>query len=268
MHLPARQKASGTARKLREEQIVKLMFPTFNEQARSLPKDALGCTGEAVFSSPVFNGGQLVRRSAWPFVEQEGDITYGSGGDRLKVVWLRTHEFTDGTSAGPVAVYRTSERFAELFALGVHRGQPDKAHLGMARMGSDILVTMEQDGCSNRKEGSACETTLRVLLPRRGVPNELVVVPVERVAYKNDRSKGMLEYRLTSIADFREDSIHLVEQILVKEDKGDTFRKAEHERHFLVDDSGNASASEPSLWDQFFNTEAAPAPKTSPPPPR
>ncbi|MCL2725578.1 MAG: hypothetical protein FWD69_14185 [Polyangiaceae bacterium] len=266
MHLPTRRTATGTARKLREEEIVKLMFPAFDDKTRSLPQGALTCTGAAIFNSPVFTGGQIVRRSAWPFVQQEGDITYGSGGDRLKVVWLRTHEFSDGTFAGPLAVYRTSERFAELFALGVHRGKPDKARLGTARMGGEVLVTVEQDGCSNRKEGSPCQTMLSVLLPRRGVLTEFMNVPVERVGYsgKNERgAMGVLEYRLTSVPDFRQDSVHLVEQIRVQDDTGREFRKAEHERLFTIDDNGNVVAAEPPLWDQFVKADAAPAPRAS-----
>ncbi|MCL2778308.1 MAG: hypothetical protein FWD73_09915 [Polyangiaceae bacterium] len=276
MHLPARRTASGTARKLLEPEIVKLIFPVFNDKTRSLAQGALACTGATIFDDPIFNGGQIVRHSAWPFVEQEGDLTYGSGADRLKVVWLRTHVFPDGTFAGPIAIYRTSERFAEVFAVGVHRGQPATTSLGVARMGGDVLVTVQQDGCSNRKEGSACQTMLDVLLPRRGALTEFVRVPVERVAYsaRGERgSVGVLEYRMTSVTNFGEDSIHLLEQIHVRDDTGRDFRRAEHERLITVDDSGHPTSSEPPLWDQFVKVDAegrsAPAtPTTKASPPR
>ena len=122
------------------------MFPAFDEEKRALPQGAETCNGAAIFDDPIFQEAQLVRRSAWPFLEQEGDITYGSGGDRLKIVWLRTHKFPDGTAAGPLAVIRSGERFADLFAMGALRSPSEKTKLGSARMGGDFLVTAESDG--------------------------------------------------------------------------------------------------------------------------
>jgi hypothetical protein len=242
-------------RKLREEQIVKLMFPAFDEEKRTLPQGAESCTGLPAFEDPVFHGAQLVRRNAWPFVEQEGDVTYGSGGDRLKIVWLRTHFFDDGTAAGPVAVIRSGERFAELFAFGAYRGQPEHTRLSTVRMAGDYLITAEDDGCTTHKEGTPCQTMLSVFLPRKGKFMPLLNVALQRVAYSGRAergSMGILEYRLTSVPEFRDDAIKLVEQVRVKDDTGRELRKAEHQRVITLDDKGAAKASEPSLWDEII----------------
>ena len=259
LHLPERRAGSaGTARKLREDEIVKLMFPSFDESKRTLPQGARSCTGSAVFDDPLFRDGQLVRSKAWPFIEQEGDMIYGGGGDRLKIVWLRTHTYADGSAAGPLAVIRSGERFAELFAVGTYKSQPERTRLATVRMGSEYLVTAEDDGCASHKEGAACQTILSVLLPRKGRFLPVVDVPVERIGYsgKAERgSLGVLEYRLTSVPEFKDDAIKVVEQVRVKDDTGRELRKAEHERVITVDDRGGATASEPSLWDQVIKSE-------------
>ena len=269
LHLPARRPGSaGTIRKLREEQIVKLMFPSFDEDKRVLPQNAQTCTGASVFVEPMFREAQLVRRNAWPFIEQEGDVTYGGGGDRLKIVWLRTHTYADGTAAGPLAVIRSGERFAELFAIGAYRSQPDHTRFATVRMGGDYLLTAEDDGCTARKQSASCQTILSVFLPRKGKFLPVVDVPVERIAYSGRAergSMGVLEYRLTSVPEFRDDAIKLVEQVRVKDDTGRELRKAEHERVITMDDRGTATATEPSLWDQVIKADkvedARPAPR-------
>lgn len=249
-------------RKLREEEVVKLMFPTFDEEKRELPGGAQTCTGSPVFDDPLFRDAQLVRRNAWPFVEQEGDVTYGSGGDRLKLVWLRTHAYGDGSAAGPLAVVRSGERFAELFAVGALKSQPERTRIAAVRMGGDYVITAESDGCTGHKAGTACLTSMRVFAPRKGKLMPIVDVPVERVGYGGKPEKGssgVLEYRLTSVPEFKEDAIKIVEQVRVKDDAGRELRKAEHERVFTFDEKGVATASEPSLWEQIVKEEA-PAP--------
>jgi hypothetical protein len=248
-------------RKLREEEIIKLMFPTFDEEKRALPQGAPACTGLAIFDDPMFRDAQLVRRNAWPFVEQEGDVVYGSGGDRLKIIWLRTHTAKDGSAVGPIAVVRSGERFAELFAIGSLKSQPERTRLGTVRMGGDFLVTAENDGCTGHKPGVGCQTTLSVFVPRKGKVSSVVQVAVERVAYSGRAEKGamgVLEYRMTSVPEFKADAIKLVEQVRVKDDTGRELRKAEHERVFTIDENGTAVASEGSLWDEVVKEDAPP----------
>ena len=259
LQLPARRASSaGTVRKLNEEQVVKLVFPTFDEQKHSLAQGAKSCTGAPVFDSALFRNAKLARQDTWPFIEQEGDVTYGGGGDGLKLVWIRTHAFPDRTSVGTLAVVRSSERFAEVFAVGPYRGQADRIGLSTVRMGGEYLVTATDDGCSTRKPGAACQTIMSVFLPRTGKLIPVVEVPLERVAYGGRAERGamgVLEYRLTSVPEFREGAIKIVEQVRVKDDSGVDLRKAEHERIVTLDDTGVAKASEASLWDQMVGAD-------------
>lgn len=269
LKLPARRVASvGTRRKLTEEQVVKLLFPAFDEKEKSLPRDTTTCTGAPAFEGPAFRDAKLVRRSGWPLVTREGDLTYGSGGDGLKLVWVRTHTLPDQSAAGPLAVIRSGERFAELFAIGSYRGAPDRVALSTVRMGGEYLVTVTDDGCTGHKSGTACQTSMTVLLPRMGKLAPLVEVPLERIAYsgRSERgSMGVLEYRLSSVPEFRDGGVKIVEQVRVKDDTGRDLRKAEHERLVTFDDTGAPKTNEPSLWDQMVAPETTPAPRSSKP---
>ena len=262
--LPARRAASaGTLRHLKEEEIVRLVFPVFDQEKRLLPKDAAACTGRNVLGDPVLAGGTPTR-GGWPLVEEDGDALYGSGGDRIKVVWLRLLRWGDGTAGGPIAILRPREKFAELFAVGALRGHAERVKLGTQRLGSELLVTAEEDDCAGRKEGVGCENRMTVFLPRRGILQRIVDLPIERVAYVGPRGAAT-EYHLTTVADYKDDGIHLVEQIRVLDDSGREVRKAEVERLFAMDDvKGTMAASEPALWDRIVKPEPEPTPDARP----
>ncbi len=277
MYLPARRTApAGTLRHLKEEEISKLVFPTFDQEKRLLPKDAPACTGRAVLGDPLLAGGTPTR-GAWPLLEEDGDALYGSGGDRIKVVWLRFLKWNDGTVGGPLSILRPTEKFAELFAVGSFRGHSERVKLGTQRMGSELLVIAEEDNCEGRKDGDPCENRMTVFLPRRGILQRIVDLPIERVAYVGQGERGAsgtLQYHLTTAADYKDDGIHLVEQIRVSDENGRDLRKAELERVFAVDDiKGTMTASEPPLWDRVVVKAEAPPPEAKPapdahPPPR
>jgi hypothetical protein len=272
MPLPARRATTtGTLRHLKEQEITKLVFPSFDEDKRLLPKDSPVCTGRNLLADPILSGGAPVR-GGWPLAEEEGDALYGSGGDRIKVVWLRLLKWPDGTVGGPVSILRPKEKFAELFAVGSLRGRSERVKLGTQRMGTELLVTAEEDNCEGRKETDACENLMTVFLPRKGILNRIVDLPIERVAFKGKGERGTtgnLQYHLTSTADYKEDGIHLVEQVRVLDENGRELRKSEHERTFAVDDvKGTMVANEPSLWDRVVTPEAPPAPDARPVRPR
>ncbi len=268
LRLPPRgAQSEGTVRRLREEEIVKLIFPRFDASGRLLPQSATTCTGQALFDDPLLVGGMPIRRG-WPWIEEDGDILYGAGGDRIKVVWLRVLSFPDGTVGGPLAIVRGTEQFAELFALGAYRASPDRVVLGTARMGPDLLVTAERDGCTERPQGSPCETLLSVFLPRLGTCGRAVDAPTERVAYGAPADRGAtgdLQYRLTSTADYRPDGVHLLEQIVVSDEAGSVLRKTERERVFRLNDSETLVSTVPSLWESTVKLDKRrdPSPRTA-----
>ncbi|HWL86523.1 MAG TPA: hypothetical protein VNO21_12015 [Polyangiaceae bacterium] len=267
LYLPARKgEAAGTARRLRDEQIFKLVFPAFDDTKKVLAR-APACTEQNIFDDKALAGG--APKGGWPIHMQDGQILQGSGGDRIKVVWLRVEDWPDGTTGGPLAILRGSEHFAELYAVTPFRGRPDRVRLGTERMGGELLVTAEEDGCTGHAAGSPCETALHVFLPRGGQLTRVVDVPVERIAYGSNGEKGergaqgKLEYHMTSSSRVQADGIHLSEEVQVKDDGGQVLRKAELERVFLLSDKG-LTASEGSLWDRIAKPELAAESPASP----
>jgi len=261
-YLPSRRNESaGTARRLRDEQLFKLVFPGFDENQKVLSRSP-ACTGQDIFADKELAGG--APKGGWPIRMQDGQITQGSGGDRIKVVWFRLEEWPDGTAGGPLAILRASEHFAELYAVTPFRGRPDRVRLGTERMGGELLVTAEEDGCTGHAAGTACETALHVFLPRRGELQRVVDVPVERIAYGSNGERGergatgKLEYHMTSASRVQPDGIHLAEEVEVKDDGGQVLRKAELERVFHLGEAG-LTANEGSLWERIAKPELAAA---------
>jgi hypothetical protein len=246
MNLPARgPRSEGTIRRLRETEIAKLVIPAFDERTRELPANAVTCTGEDL----GLTGGTPLHQGR---VEQDGDVLYGAGGDRLKVVWLRTLSFPDGTVGGPLAIVRGREDVAEAFGVGIYRGRANQVTLSVERMGARLLVSVESDGCADRKPGAPCETVTTLFIPRVGRLERFVDTPALRIAFV-DRGepgvKGPAEYRLSSTATYRDDGVHIVEQLEIKNPSGDTVRKIERERALLLTDKGTMISNMPSLWD-------------------
>jgi hypothetical protein len=258
-YLPARRSETvGTMRSLHDDQIFKLLFPGFDSDKHLLPANAPTCTGRLVWADPALEGGAPLR--PWPFLEQDGDIQYGSGGDRIKVVWLKLLVWADGTVGGPVALVRANERFADLFAIGALRGSGERTKLGTQRLGDDVVVTVEADNCSGRKPEANCESHLAIFLARGGFLKRAIDLSSERVVHviSTDKgSSGALEYRLTSTVDYKSDGVHLTEQIQASDEAGRPLRKAEVERLFSLDDrTGTLSTPEPPLWDRFVPAAA------------
>jgi hypothetical protein len=240
-------------RVLREDQIWKLILPTFDAEHHTLPQGASACTGTPVLDDPELRGGAPIR--PWPIHQQDGDIEYGSGGDRIKVAWLKVLTWPDGTMGGPIALVRANERYADLFALGALRGPAERIKLGTHRLGDDVVVVAEQDNCTGRKPGSNCDSHVSVMLARNGQLARAADLSSERVTHVTSPEKtstGTLEYRLTTALDYKADGIHVTEQIQASDEAGRALRKAEVERVFVLNDAeGKLATTEPPLWDRF-----------------
>ena len=262
---PRRPESAGTLRRLRDTEVVKLIFPTFDEDKRLLGAGAVACTGAALLTDASLASGKPARGS-WPQVVEDADLLYGSGGDRMRVVWLRILAFDDGTVGGPLAIVRGTEHFAELFAAGTLRGYGERTTLGTQRLGSEVVVTASDDGCVGRKPGDACEKVMHLFLPRGGALRPVGDLALERVAYggpgdaserPEEGAAGTVEYRMTASADYRDDGVHVVEQVRVKDGSGAELRVLERERLFVWNDAGALTASEPPLWDTAVQFKAS-----------
>jgi hypothetical protein len=256
----------------------KLLFDEFDIKAHTLKKPAVACTGMPVFNDPTLQGGTPAR--PWPFHEVEGDIEYGSGGDRIRVAWLKMLTWPDGTIGGPIALVRANEHFADMFAVGALRGPAERIKLGTHRMGDDIVVVAELDNCTGQKPGTPCESHMSVMLAREGELRRAAEISTERSVRAVDKTSGeTMDYKLTSAIDYKPDGLHMTEQIQVLDEAGRGLRKAEVERIFMLNDAeGKLTTSEPSLWDRFVGVaeekkaspdkKAAPDKKAPAPPPK
>ncbi|MBX3184468.1 MAG: hypothetical protein KIT72_02340 [Polyangiaceae bacterium] len=255
LRLPPQGKTSSASRSLREEQYWKLVFPSFDERRQELPENARDCAGRGVYDSPTLSGSRALR--GWPFRIKEGDVVLGAGGSRLRLVWLRTQAFPDGTAGGALALVRTLPDHAEAYGVGVYRGPAERSKLRIERMGSEVIPTVQAEGCTEG-EGSSrpCETLLHVFLPRQGQLKLAAQVPLERVGVARNAEPGMggaITYRLSSSPKFEANRIRVQEQVVAEDSMGRMLRRAELERVFTLVE-GELLESEPSLWGRVFES--------------
>ena len=256
------QKDTAFMRQLSDAQYWKLVFPGYDEASGVLPQDALTCTGEPAFSQAAFQGSQPKAS----LHTETGDIVFGGGANRIKVVWLKTHVRPDGDAVGVLAIVRASGDTAEAYAIGAYRGNPQQSRFALERMGSELLVTARDDRCTGRNPGDPCDTTLVAYLPWSGKLRQLAQIQLERVRFATNSepgTAGKVEYRLVTSPSFKPGGIELLEQVSVKDADGRELRKAEHQRT-LGWEHEQVVASADSIWDRVFVGSAAPAAAASP----
>ena len=257
LHLPPRKaEAKALARNIREEQYWQLVFPTFDIETTTLPDDAVDCVGSDVLHAPAFKGTKPARK---PLKIAEGDITYGGGADRLKVVWLRSHVGEDGVAAGSLALARTLETQAEVYGVGAFRGVPGASRFGIERIGPEVLVTAIEDGCRGRKPGMPCESHIIVNLVYSGRLLPVADITAERVVYANDTEPGFpgkVEYHLTSAVEFGPKGLRVLEQIRVNDANGAPLRKAELDRMMVLDGGRPMKQTAESLAGKIIPSKA------------
>ncbi len=250
--LPTRRTQTGVARSLSEQGYWRLVFPTFDVDKQALPENAIPCTGRNVFADPIFKGGEWVRR--YPVAVEEGEILLGSGGDRLKVLWFRTHKFVDGTEAGPLVLVRPKEDSAEVYAIGVYRAQTVRPFFGLERMGPEVVVTVSDEGCTGNVKREHCVSNTSLFLPRRGELVALTTFASARREYVNagePGAYGRIEYRLSTSAKYMANGVEVFEEITAKDTAGRELRRAELDRKYLLNDL-ELVASEDSLWPRIY----------------
>jgi hypothetical protein len=257
------QKNAAVMRQLTDEQYWKLVFPEYDEQAGILPDSPLTCTGQSPFKQAAFQGSEP---ASTPLRPKTGDLVFGGGANRIKVVWLKTHVRPDGDAVGVIAIVRTVGDYAEMYAIGAYRGNAKQSRFGLERMGPELLVTALDDRCTGRGASDPCDTTLVAYLPWAGELKELAQIPLQRVRYATGSepgTSGKLEYTLVTSPSFKANGIELLEQVSAKDGEGHELRKAERQRT-LAWSNDRMSANEGSLWDRVFVPHDA-APPAHPP---
>lgn len=253
---------SGKAvRSLKEAEYWELVFPSFEKPRQALPDRAVACQGRAVFDDPLFKG--ATRVASYPAPVSEGDVMIGSGGDRLRVVWMRTHRDADGLEVGPLALVRAKDDFGEVYAVGVYKGRTPRPFFRLERIGYEVVVSVSDEDCTRQdyKPGTPCESTQGIYLPRKGVLVNLATFSTERRAFVSrgeTGSTGLVEYHLTASPKFEEKGVRLSEAILAVDEGGRELRHSEIERIFMLNDIRLVPSEEP-LWPRIFPAQSEPS---------
>lgn len=251
MALPVRAESQRQyMRQLSDADIWKAVFPSFNEASGGLPEQAPTCTGEFLFRDPHFEGSHVRRQ--WPFMPTPGDLLFGSGPKRTKIVWFKTHEWGDGTVGGVVAMVRAEEDFAEVYGVGVFRGSPDKSRFATERVGGTVVLTATDDSCTGKPADTECESWIRVMMPWKGQLVEQATIAAERrhIAAKGEPgATGRVTYRMTGTPIFESTRVRVLEQVQVTDSAGRKLRQVELERRYDLSE-GRLVERQPSLWDR------------------
>jgi hypothetical protein len=252
-----RHSGAGTLQTLTPEDYWSMVFPSYDASSATLDRSAPDCAGRPLLSSPELLQAEGSRTG--PLRAAAEDVVTFAGPDSMKVVWLRTHRFSDGTAAGALALVRPREAYAEVYATGMYRGDAARSRLGFERLGRDILVTSVDEGCSGAKANQDCESDMTVFLSAAGQ-----LVPAARFALDQSQrgqaaGVGAVQYRLTATPVFLDRAIRLSEQVSVRDGSQTEIRRSDLERIYELKGKKLVTNGE-SLWAQaVLGGQAAPA---------
>jgi hypothetical protein len=261
-----RRGTAGVVPTLKPEDYWSTLMPSYDTGASTVDRDAPDCSGRQLLMSAELLQAEGSRTG--PIKVADGDVAVEQGPDGFKVVWLRTHKFADGTAAGLLGLVRAREAYAEVYAVGLHRGSATRSRFAFERLGPEILVTATDDGCTGVKPNQTCETTLVSYLLSSGQLVAGARFALDRIQYGQAAGVGAVQYRLTATPVFQERSIRLVEQVVIRDSTQTEIRKSDLERTFQLKDRGRLVASGESLWAQVVGGSAPPPPPPPPPPPK
>lgn len=259
-----RHGVSGVVSSLQPDDYWSMILPGYDKSSAAVDASSPDCAGRNVFSRPELLDAESTRSGLIPVKPDDAVITPAPDG--MRVVWLRTHRFGGEAAAGPLALVRPREGYAEVYATGIYRGSLTKSRFALERMGPRILVTATDEGCAGITPNQSCETGYTVFLVSAGQLTRAAAFPLDRIDYGSlPGISGSAQYRLTATPVFQERSIRVVEQVVVRDATQGAVRKSDLERVFQLDARGNLVASADSLWTQVFGRGAA-AQNPGPPP--
>lgn len=244
-----RHGSAGVVSSLKPEDYWALVLPSFDAGAMTVDRTAPDCAGRPVFENPELAEAEGPRTGPLPAKPEDAVVTPAPDG--LRIVWLRTHTFADGTRAGPVALVRPREGYAEVYGTGFYRGRAKDSRFSLERMGGRFIVTASDEGCGGVKPNQACETSFTVLLMNAGQLVPSARFALDRVAYRTAPGvAGLAQYRLTATPVFQPRAIRVMEQVVVRDESQGVVRKSDLERVFRLEPGGRLVPSAGSLWDQ------------------
>jgi hypothetical protein len=260
---PLERSTSGVS-KIEPNDYWKMVLPGFDAGSSSVDVSSTDCAGRPAFAEIDLLSAEGPRAGSVPAKADHAVVTPGPDG--FRVVWLRTFDFADGSSVGPLALVRSREGYAEVYGTGSLRGKLKTTRLSLERMGSRILVTATDEGCAEPKPGQGCETAFTVFVLGSGRLNRAASLPLDRVEYRPFPGlPGLAKYRLTATPVFQDKGMRVVEQVLVQDPNQGTVRKSDMERIFQLAPNGELKSNAPSLWTQVAADRSATPPPAAVP---
>lgn len=241
--------ADGAISTVKPEDYWGLILPSFDPGANTVDRSAADCGGRPVFDKPELADAEGPRSGALSVQPDDAIVTPAPDG--MRIVWLRTHRFADGTAAGPLALVRPREGFVEAYATGFYRGREKDSRFTLERMGPRFVVTAGDEGCRGAKPKQACESAFEVMLMASGKLVPSAQFALDRIQYGSlPGVSGVVQYRLTATPVFQKTELRVVEQLVLRDENQGVIRKSDLERVFRIEPTGELSSPHPSLWQQ------------------
>jgi hypothetical protein len=219
-----------------------LLWPKFEQPPAALDPRDRDCSGRQPFSA--WAGTTTVLQP----LGSAASVTRSA--DDLEVIWLPVATESEARGSGLLALGRRRERRLEVYAIGVHAGDPERSRFTWQRLGSRLLVSALET-CDAAAPPTTCESSVSLYLARRGRLSSLGTLALERSVRGVRAARGAepLEYHFQATLQYRPDGIHLQEHLTVRDPVQGELRRSELER-VLVLRKDQLVESEPSLWQQ------------------
>lgn len=239
---------STTNRPLAPADYWPLLWPSFAERPEQLDARDRDCAGR----QPLTPWAGL----ATPLRPLAAAASVTRSSDELEIIWLPAAAEAERRPAGLLALGRRRERRLEVYALGVHTGDPERTRFTWQRLGSRLVVSALESCGADAPEG--CESSVSLYLAHRGRLSQLGTLALERQLRAPTATRGSPapEYHFQAQLKYRPDGIHLQEQLSVR-DRTRELRRSELER-VLTLRGDHLVESEPSLWQQTLAELSAP----------
>jgi hypothetical protein len=260
-----RHGGAGVVSVLKPQDYWALILPSYDPGANTVDRSSPDCSGRPVFDNPELAQAEGVHSGA--LVAKPDDAIVQPGPDDLRIVWLRTHKFADGTAAGPLALVRPREGYAEVYATGFYHGREKNSRFSLERMGTRFAVTAGDEGCSGVKPNRPCESSYQVFIMASGKLVTSAQFALERVDYRSVAGvPGPVQYRLTAMPTFEAGKLTVTEQLILRDENQSVIRKSDMVRVFKVEPDGRLVTKQESLWKQVANQPPPPPPPPPEPP--
>ncbi|MBN1610122.1 MAG: hypothetical protein JW940_26080 [Polyangiaceae bacterium] len=261
-----RHGGAGVVSVLKPQDYWALILPTYDAGSNTVDRSSPDCSGRPVFSNPELAHAEGLRSGS--LVVKPDDAVVQPGPDDMRIVWLRTHKFADGTAAGPLALARPREGYAEVYATGFYRGRAKDSRFSLERMGARFAVTVGDEGCSGGKPNRPCESSFQVFVMAAGKLVGSARFTLDRVDYRSVSGvPGPVQFRLTAMPTFQSGKLMVTEQLVLRDENQAVIRKSDMVRVFRLEPNGRLVTKQESLWKQVANAPPPPPPPEPDPEP-